>query len=286
MKNPGRAPVLFLHGGAGNWDGRRAAGAEAGCREAGMEAWRGLDAGGPALESVCHAVRLLENDPRFNAGRGSVPNRDGDVCMDASVMVSGNCEAGAVAEIRHFPNPVLLARAVMEHSPHVLLFGAGAECFADEHGFDRCDPDDLRGEDEAPDHETVGAVALDMNGRLAAATSTGGRRGSLPGRVGDSPIPGAGVWADRHVAISCTGIGEAILRVALARHVSVLVARGVTVREAAEEAMRELERETGSEAGLIAVTASGAIARVHNAAGMATCVVLDGETHTACLADS
>lgn len=282
-------PLLLVHGGAGNWNAATAPGGVDGCRTAARHAWEGLQKGGSAVDAVELAVRLLEDDPRFNAGYGSVANADGVIRMDASIMASRGRHAGAVAGIRHYRNPVCLARAVMEDGRHVLLVGDGAEAFAEtvaeSRGLLTYEPSMLQSPSNAgTSHETVGAVAVDRDGLLAAATSTGGRHCALPGRVGDSPLIGAGTWADDRVAISCTGIGEAIIKAGLARHLAALVSSGYSPGKAARQALNELILETGFEAGLIAVSREGRWARIHNAAGMATCRIgPDQRLYSACL---
>lgn len=261
---------LAVHGGAGprasDDDGP---GAQAGCLEAMRAGKKVLERGGSALDAVVEAVRCLEEDERFNAGRGAALSRDGEVELDASVMAGDGRRAGGVALVRTVRNPVLLARAVMERSPHVLLAGEGAEAYAAELGLERVAAgwhvtDKARAQlarwkaAAAPGSQgTVGAVARDEQGHLAAATSTGGMTGKWRGRIGDSPIPGAGTWADDATgAVSCTGAGEQILRLALAKTVSELIASGRPAKTAARAALRQLEAQGGT-AGLIVVDRRG-----------------------------
>ena len=225
-----RVPSIIVHGGAGAdptdgvdelRDGVRAA-AEAG--------WRILSAGGRALDAVESAVRTLEDLPRFNAGRGSVLNSTGAVEMDASIMDGDRLDCGAVAAVTRIANPIALARRVLEDGRHILLVADGALAFARAAGVPECDPRTLvterqlrrwnaaRPAADAALKGTVGAVALDRHGTSAAATSTGGTLGKLPGRVGDSALIGCGTYADSSLgAVSATGDGEAIIRVVLAR---------------------------------------------------------------------
>jgi L-asparaginase / beta-aspartyl-peptidase len=191
--------------------------------------WCLLTAGGRALDAVEAAVRSLEDHPRFNAGRGSTLTRDGAVEMDASIMEGDRLACGAVAAVSRVSNPVTLARRVLDDGRHVLLVGDGAHAFAREAGLPECDPATLVTERQrqrllertptpAGAAGTVGAVALDRHGAVAAATSTGGMLGKLPGRVGDSALIGCGTYADSALGgVSCTGEGEAIIRVVLAR---------------------------------------------------------------------
>lgn len=231
-----------------------------------------LREGRPALDVVEAAAVALEDDPLFNAGTGSCLNADGEVEMDASIMDGASLSVGAVAAVRAVRNPVLLARAVMERTSHVLLAGDGAEQLARELGVPACDPKSLITEGalrafrlaKEQGHGTIGAVAVDAHGHVAAATSTGGVRLKRRGRVGDSPVPGAGIYADDlGGAVSCTGQGEAILRVVLAKKCSDLLSQGLSPQEAARRALAELER-VGGTGGLIAVDRHGTLAWAHN----------------------
>src|SRR4051794_28843818 len=213
-------PVLLVHGGAGNPVGGSVDDEPAhheALRDALLAGYERLAAGEPALDAAEAAVRSLEECALFNAGRGSVLTAEGRVEMDAAVMDGASRQAGACAGIMQVRHPVSLARAILEKTPHVLLVGDGAERYAADAGLDFEDPDWFVTERErrrhaGGEHGTVGAVALDSNGLLAAATSTGGVRGQLPGRVGDTPVIGAGTWADERVAVSCTGAGEQFIR--------------------------------------------------------------------------
>ena len=254
---------------------------------------RALDAGhrvllqgGKSLDAVTAAVVALEDDPLFNAGRGAVYNAEGRHELDASIMDGATLRAGAVAAASRIRNPVLAARAVMEKSPHVLLAAAGAERFARTHGLRmvsgryfrteerlRALKEGLRGH-----HGTVGAVALDRHGNLAAATSTGGYTGKLPGRVGDSPIIGAGTYADNATcAVSGTGWGEAFIRVALAHEVSVRIQYLKEPLVKAARAALAKVHHIGGDGGLIGVDRRGNIAMPFNSDGMfRACVDADG----------
>ncbi|MEA2441685.1 MAG: L-asparaginase / beta-aspartyl-peptidase [Thermoleophilaceae bacterium] len=266
----------MVHGGCGNPVGgtvedegeyRR------GLEEAVLAASAALTAGTGALGAAQAAVARLEDNPVFNAGRGSVLTADGTVEMDAAVMCGRTGGAGAVAAVTSVRHPVALARAVMETTADVMLVGHGAERLAAELGHERMDPAwfvtqrqlrRLRRAQEGRAHEdagdtpigTVGAVVLDGEGALAAATSTGGRRAQRPGRVGDSPIIGAGTFADAHVAVSATGNGEALMRRCGAHEVSALVRHaGLGLAEACEAVLDGID-----EVGLIAVDAAGNLA--------------------------
>jgi beta-aspartyl-peptidase (threonine type) len=273
--------ALAIHGGAGAMPRRKMTPAAAARYKAGLA--RALEAGhevlrkGSSLDAVCAAVVELEDLPLFNAGRGACYNTDEKHELDASVMDGATLRAGAVAAVSRIRNPVLAARAVMEKSRHVLLAGRGAERFASAHGLPLVDESyfhtqarltALRRKIEGH-HGTVGAVALDANGNLAAATSTGGYTGKLPGRVGDSPIIGAGNYADNATcAVSGTGLGEAFIRGVLAYDVA---ARMNYLREplakAARAAMGKLAALQG-DGGLIAVDHRGNIVMPFNSEGM------------------
>lgn len=237
-----------------------------------------LEGGGSSLDAVTTAVRMLEDDPLFNAGRGAALTRDGWAELDAAVMTGAKQKAGAVAAVRHVKNPVELARRVMEKSRHVLLVGVGAEEFALEEGFVLVPNLALRTDERRRQlaHEqegvsvsdlvpltqgTVGAVALDSRGDLAAATSTGGMTNKRQGRVGDSPIIGAGTYAKNGVcAVSATGHGEYFIRAVAAYHIASAVEyRGLSLAEAAREAIHTNIRALGGTGGIIAVDAAGGI---------------------------
>ena len=222
-----RVPTIIVHGGAGA-NPAEAGDFRQGVRDAALAGWRVLADGGAALDAVESAVRALEDDPRFNAGRGSVLNRDGAVEVDASIMEGDRLQCGAVAAVPRIANPITLARRVLESRRQVLLVGEGALAFARSVGIPECDPASLVTDRQRRRHAelarelaargggTVGAVALDRNGTIAAATSTGGTPGKLPGRVGDSALIGCGTYADSSIGgVSCTGDGEAIMRVVL-----------------------------------------------------------------------
>ena len=230
-----------------------------------------------AMDAVTAAVTILEDSPLFNAGRGSCFNADGEIEMDASVMEGARLRAGAVAAVRRIRNPVLAARLVMEKTRHVLLAGAGAEKLARQHGLPLEPPEYFHTALRRSalqrklknHHGTVGAVALDEDGNLAAATSTGGYTGKLPGRIGDSPLIGAGNYADnRACAVSGTGLGEAFIRAAVAYDVAArLRYRGESLASAARAALRNVAR-LGGDGGLIAVDRRGNVAMPFNSEGM------------------
>ena len=282
--------ALAIHGGAGAIDRASPADVQQRFRDGltrALTAGRDvLAAGGSALDAVERAVRELENDPCFNAGRGAVYTADERHELDASIMDGATLACGAVAGVTTVRNPIGLARLVMDRSGHVLLVGDGAEQFADHVGVDRVDPAyfdtperlaQLRQKLAATagsatakftEFGTVGAVALDAHGHLAAATSTGGMTAKRFGRVGDSPLIGAGTYADdRTAAVSCTGIGEQYVRHAVAHDVSARIAYlGQTVAEATTAIIRTVLRP--DDGGLIAVGRDGSIAMPFNTAGM------------------
>lgn len=267
--------AILVHGGAGrapeNEDAAQCR--REGCLAAARKGWSALAAGASALDAVEAAVIVLEDDPEFNAGTGSVLNRDGRVETDAAIMDGTTLAAGAVGAVSGIGNPIRLARRVMEKSSHVLLAGAGAEAFAREQGFEFVDPTSLATERQRlrwrERHGTVGAVARDAQGRLAAATSTGGIFMKLPGRIGDTPLVGCGTYADRHAAASATGDGEAIIRLTLARLAAFEVAAGRDAQAAAEAAIVRLTASGLGEAGLIVVDKLGRLGFAHNTASLA-----------------
>lgn len=288
--------AIVIHGGAGTIDARLLdAGLqrqyEAGLQDALDQGFRVLEAGGAALDAVCRAVTALEDCPLFNAGRGAVFSHEGRQELDASLMRGDTGQAGAVCGVRNVRNPVLLARLVMERSQHVLLSGAGAEAFGREQGIvfeddayffdafryeqyknalaagttqlDHTPPGDLK-------FSTVGAVALDRDGQVCAATSTGGMTNKRYGRIGDTPLIGAGTYAsNRTCAVSCTGHGELFIRQVAAHQVHCLMAyKGMPLQEACDEVVLQDLVAIGGEGGLIAIDRAGNIAMPFNTAGM------------------
>ena len=301
------SPVLAIHGGAGThprMTPEMEASFHAGLRLA-LGAGHGvLAAGGSALNAVTAAVMALEDDPQFNAGRGAVYTSAGRQEMDAAVMDGRSHAAGAVAGILGPRNPVLAARAVMEHSGHVLLIGDGAMAFLREQGLAWEEAGYFHSEhrwqalqtelerrrqgaaderDEAARHGTVGAVACDAAGHLAAATSTGGMTAKLPGRVGDCPVLGAGTWADdESCAVSCTGHGEFFIRWAAAHELSARMRHRAEALATAAEGIIAALQAMGGSGGLIAVDGAGNVALPFSSAGMYRGVVgADGVARTA-----
>ncbi|MFP2412246.1 beta-aspartyl-peptidase [Citrobacter braakii] len=267
---------------------------------------RMLEDGRSALDVVTEAVRLLEECPLFNAGIGAVYTRDETHELDACVMDGNTLNAGAVAGVSHLRNPILAARLVIEHSPHVMMIGEGAENFAIAQGMERVSADifstperyaqllaaQSAGEtvldhsatplDENNKMGTVGAVALDMFGNLAAATSTGGMTNKLPGRVGDSPLVGAGCYANNaSVAVSCTGTGEVFIRALAAYDIAALMDYGgLSLSEACERVVMEKLPALGGSGGLIAVDHEGNVALPFNSEGMYRAWGYAGDTPT------
>jgi L-asparaginase / beta-aspartyl-peptidase len=290
---------LVVHGGAGTIERSKMTPEKEQEYRAGLEnALRAgrevLQGGGSSLDAVEAAVRVLEDDPHFNAGKGSYFTSAGTNEMDAAIMDGKTLAAGAVAQIEHVRNPIVLARAVMEKSKHVMMVGAGAEEFAKHNGIELVDAKYFFTQDrwdalqkmkaaekagadgskkfitsDLEHHGTVGAVARDAQGNLAAATSTGGINNKLPGRVGDSPVIGAGTYADNATcAVSCTGDGEFFIRAAVAHQLSALMElRGMSLSEAAERALAHAEK-LGGTGGLIAVDKNGNVALPFNTSGM------------------
>jgi beta-aspartyl-peptidase (threonine type) len=248
-----------------------------------------LQRGGSSLDACEAVVRLLEDSPLFNAGKGSVFTAEGTNEMDAAIMDGSTRRAGAIAGVKHVKNPITLARLVMEHSPHVMLTGDGAEAFAKENGIELVSPEYFfterrwrelerarAKEKEKPaspagerEHGTVGAVALDRQGHLAAATSTGGMTNKKFGRVGDSPIIGAGTYAsDRSCAVSATGNGEYFIRAVVAHDVAARIEyQGLPLARAAEAVLNEVTA-LGGTGGFIALDKNGEVAMPFNTSGM------------------
>ena len=283
-------PVIVVHAGAGGW-GEDLREQEGECRAALEEALQaGADAlrsGDGAVEAACAAVMVMEGFPLFNAGHGSVLCSDGSVEMSAAVMRGRDRAAGAMAMLRRSRHPVAAALTLLD-APPVLLAGERADEHAAAHGVEQQDPSEFVTERqvrrlerwlsrrEETDRGTVGAVCCDADGQLAAATSTGGRLGQRPGRVGDSPLIGAGTWADRQVAVSCTGAGEAFIRAGAGRLLGALVAQGVGLNAAAESVMAEIAHCEGV-GGLIAVDAGGNVATPFSTEAMPRGVLRLGE---------
>ena len=278
---PAGGVSLALHGGAGGrveeLESERRAAYEQGLLAAYQAGWRVLAAGGDALDAVCASVAVLEDDPLFNAGHGAALTASGQAELDASVM-TGSGLAGAVAAARHARNPVRLARAVMEHTEHVLIVDPDVE-FLQRYGIDVVERDYfvteprqqqlrrvLDGRAVAARHGTVGAAARDAAGRVAAATSTGGMTGQADGRVGDSPIVGAGIYArDDVVAISCTGDGESFIRGVVAHDVAARIRyAGADLAEAIRGTFERELTERGATGGLVAVGGDGHVVVAHN----------------------
>ncbi len=281
--------TIAVHGGAGlsrrhSLAPEREEACRAGLREALRAGADVLSGGGGALDAVVAAVLSLEENPLFNAGRGSVLAADGGIELDAAVMDGRTRAAGAVAGVKTVRNPIRLARAVMERTPHVLLIGEGAESLAAEVGLERVDPSFFRTAERVEQLErtraqeqakldvygTVGAVARDGAGHVAAATSTGGTVNKRPGRVGDTPVLGAGTFAwDRTCAVSGTGHGEPFVRLGVGARVSALMElEGLSLAEAARRVIHQDLPELEGDGGLVAVDAAGQIALVFNSAGM------------------
>lgn len=284
--------AIIVHGGAGAWNQKeeRLPEAIASCEDAATAGQRILLAGGSAMDAVEVATRILEDCPVLDAGRGSYLNAIGIVEMDAIIMDGRSLAMGAVAAVQGVRNPVALARRVLDDSPHNFLVAHGAERFAEEIGFPRCEMVDLLVGEELEKYQalqeddgyetgdtiseersmgTVGAVALDEEGNLAVATSTGGTRKKQPGRVGDSPLVGSGAYADNWTAAaSATGHGEALMRVVISKRVCDFVADGLPAQQACEAAIQVLTERVQGEGGVIAIDARGHVGVAHNTAAM------------------
>ena len=259
-----RVPALIVHGGAGADPGGREE-LRGGMRDAVAAGWRALAEGGTALDAVEAAVRSLEDHPRFNAGRGSVLTAAGTVETDASIMEGDQLRNGAVAAVSGVRNPISLARQILETGRHSFFAGPGALARARELGVPLCDPTELVTEHQrrrlaALQAGTVGAVALDRLGTIAAATSTGGMAGKLPGRVGDSALIGCGTYAESTLGgASCTGDGEAIIRVTLGRRALDILKSVGEPGHACEVALSVLVEEGRGQGGLVLVDWRGRV---------------------------
>lgn len=260
--------ALIVHGGAKAIAPAAWARHRQGCLAAAEAGAAVLAAGGDAVSAVETAVRALEDDPTFNAGRGSVRNAAGEVECDAAIMDGASLAVGGVAAVRTLRHPISVARVMLPERP-VLLVGEGAEAFARTHGQELCAPEDLLVEQVSGEGcDTVGCVALDLAGNLAAGTSTGGLAGCAVGRVGDSPLPGCGLYADNAVgAVSLSGEGESLIRITLASRL-IQALEGQALDAAIETALAALAR-VGGEAGLIVIDRQGRIGWGHNSAQFA-----------------
>ena len=269
--------ALALHGGAGARPGRDYSAEIAHMNETATKARLALRAGKRALDVVTDVVVALEDSGLYVAGKGASPNLGGAYELDASIMVGHDRKAGAVAALQGFANPILVARTVMEQTPHVMLAGQGAADFARAQGFEplhdeagyftRAARQDANYTPGVLSHGTVGCVCLDSHGDLAAATSTAGVFGKLPGRVGDTPIIGAGTWADRTAAVSCTGLGEFFLRAHVAAQAAFRHAAGESLGEATAAALQQVV-DLGGDGGLISVNAQGEVCVPFRSQGM------------------
>lgn len=313
MSHAAVSPVLVIHGGAGvirhDLTPAREKAVRAALTQALQNGYAQLKAGKPALDAVTAALTVLEDDPNFNAGKGAVFTHDGKNELDAAIMDGDTLRAGAVAGVQRIKNPILLARAVMEKSPHVMLSGAGAEAFAQSVGMALVDPAYFRtevrwqqlqkalkedavkapheDEETAKHFGTVGAVALDTQGHLAAGTSTGGMTDKRWGRIGDSPIIGAGTYANSGCAVSGTGWGEFYIRTVAAHSICMRVTlMRVPLKRAAAEVINQEIPSMGGNGGAIALDSQGHIAMPFNTDGMYRgWMAADGVAHVAIYGD-
>jgi L-asparaginase / beta-aspartyl-peptidase len=287
-------PVLVVHGGAWAIPDDMVEAHLNGVRKAINAGWSALQGGGSALDAVEAAVVVMEDDEAFDAGRGSFLNREGKVQLDALIMDGNTLRAGGVGCVEHIANPIRAARKVLSESPHVYFVAEGAERFAKEHGIPLCKNEDLiipreierlrefqdlttaEGQELfAPEisHDTVGAVALDNLGNIAAATSTGGTLNKAPGRLGDSSLIGCGCYADNQsAAVSLTGWGEPIMKLVLAKWSADRVASGNLPQWVAAEAMNYLKDRVSGHGGIIVLDSQGRFGLAHNTPRMAWAV--------------
>lgn len=280
---------LVIHGGAGYiYEGRYTEEEENAYKSKLEEAlslgYEILENNGSSVDAVETVIRVLEDSPLFNAGKGAVLNEEGNAELDASIMSGKDLNAGGVASLKHIKNPITLARFVMEHSPHVLLFGSGAEKFADEFGLQKVENDYFKTEEKIKEYKksalldtdenykfgTVGCAALDKDGNLAAGTSTGGMAGKKFGRVGDSPIIGAGTYANNKTcALSATGHGEYFIRNVVTHDISALMEYGkYSLKEAADLVIKDKLVKQEALGGIIGIDNNGNIVMSFNTDGM------------------
>lgn len=278
-------PSVIVHGGAGAWHSKYHDAARVGCRAAVLASLEVLDGGGTALDAAQAAVRVLEDDPVFNAGVGAVLNRDGLIEMDAAVMDGATLAFGGIAAAPAIRRPIAVARAVLDDGQHVLLSGNSVVAFAREHGFAPCDTDELiterarerfaeaaklRKVEAAADPGTVGAVAVDAEGHVASATSTGGVSYKFPGRIGDTPLCGCGTYADDlGGAASATGHGEKIVRALTSLQCVNAMRGGATAADAAWAAVDDLAERLDGTGGIVCVDRTGGLGAAHNTGAMA-----------------
>lgn len=294
-------PVFVVHGGAWAMPDDMVDAHIRGVNHALTAGWRVLERGGSALDAVEEAVVIMEDDETFDAGRGSFLNRDGRVQLDALIMDGSTLRAGGVGCVERLRNPIRAARKILSESPHVYFVGEGAEKFAAEHGVPLCKNEDLvipreierlrkyqaelaardakqdgndlfapESDDVTVSHDTVGAVALDRNGNVAAATSTGGTLNKAPGRLGDSSLIGCGCYADNDsAAASTTGWGEPIMKLVLAKWTADRIAAGNMPEWSAQEAMNYLKQRVNGHGGIIVLNREGHIGISHNTPRMA-----------------
>ena len=285
------SPVLVVHGGAWAIPDDMVDAHLNGVRNAVAAGWEAMQKGGSCLDAVEEAVVVLEDDETFDAGRGSFLNRDGKVQLDAFVMEGSTLRGGGVGCVERIRNPIRAARKILSESPHVYFVGEGAERFAAEHGIELCENSELvipreverlkafqeHAAEHAPDlfaptisHDTVGALALDAQGNIAAATSTGGTLNKAPGRLGDSSLIGCGCYADNEsAAASLTGWGEPIMKLVLAKWAADRVLAGNAPEWVSEEAINYLKSRVNGHGGIILLDSRGRIGISHNTPRMA-----------------
>lgn len=278
-------PAIIVHGGATQIPESDRAAYKQGCLQAVRAGWEIFERGGSALDAAQAAIQMLEDDATFNAGFGSELNETGEVEMDAALMDGATLEVGSVGALQGVRNPVAVARLVLQ-SEAAFLVGNGARRFAESKGAELCDPTAMISQKQrekwlrkqSKGHDTVGCVALDKNGNLAAGTSTGGTNQNAPGRIGDSPLIGCGFYADNQIgACAMTGDGEKILRVVLAKSTLDLL-REAEPDAAVKRALEMMSARVGGEAGCILIDTQGRIGWGHNAANMACAYFAEGMT--------
>ena len=296
--------AVIAHGGAWEIPGHMQEDALEGCSRAAAVGWEVLTEGGTALQAVEATVRVLEDDPTFDAGRGAVLNAAGEIELDAIIMDGRTLDLGAALAVKHVRHPITLARLIMDASEHAVLAAEGAERFARSQGLPCCPNWELIVEREmkrwrdfanaSPEArglfdkeetasspcDTVGAVALDSQGNLAVATSTGGTAHKHPGRVGDSPLVGSGAYADNRTgAVSATGDGEHLMKIVISKTACDFLGQGMTPQEAADAAIALLAERTTGHGGLVVLDRHANVGAAHNTGYLAHAYIVEGQTN-------
>lgn len=283
-------PIIIVHGGATVFKEVHHEAILVAIEEAALTGLSAMDKGGTAIDAVESAIWALEETDLFTAGRGACENLDGDIEVDAMIMDGNRLDSGAVMAVRDIIHPISLARYVLERTPVMQVVGAGATKLYDNmiaEGYrEESEPRRTKNIPIAHENDTVGCVAVDINGHIASGSSTSGWPGKLPGRIGDSPIIGSGVYANELVGASCTGKGEQILRIVMGRMAVAYVESGSTVQDACDQSVRVLRDRTLGEGGLIMVDHEGNLGFAYDTPNMPTAVAQNGKVTYSSMAPS